>query len=207
MQTSMMKNSMELRDLCEFAGWHIAFVVADNLSSLSKSVLGSPLQVQLQSGAKLSVDLEESENNSGLSSSSSMSILLLLAGQTVQVHRVSGDGSTAAPLVTDRVRLQETRLTALLKAKTGRKYVQSGYDQAELLHSRERHRDHRGCFACQFRRRCQCGGTGRTTGAGYCLRTGAGCSSSRPPVRHSWLRARCVSTNWILQQLSHLRAA
>jgi len=93
-----------------------AFVVADNLSSLSKSVLGSPLEVQLQSGAKLSVDLEESENNSGLSSSF-VDVNSLLAGQTVQVHRVSGDGSTAAPLVTDRVRLQETRLTALLKAK------------------------------------------------------------------------------------------
>jgi hypothetical protein len=93
-----------------------AFVVADNLSSLSKSVLGSPLQVQIQSGAKFSVDLEESENNSGLSSSF-VDVNSLLAGQTVQVHRVSGDGSGAAPLVTDRVRLQETRLTAPVKAK------------------------------------------------------------------------------------------
>ena len=30
---------------------------------------------------------------------------------------MSGDGSTAAPLVTDRMRLQETRLTAPVKAK------------------------------------------------------------------------------------------
>jgi len=92
------------------------FVVAENLSSLSKTVLGSPMQVQIQSGAKFSVDLEESENNSGLSSSFA-DVNSLLAGQTVQVHRVSGDGSTAAPLVTDRVRLQETRLTAPVKAK------------------------------------------------------------------------------------------
>jgi len=93
-----------------------AFVVAENLSSLSKSVLGSPMQVQIQSGAKFSVDLEESENNSGLSGSFT-DVNSLIAGQTVQVHRVSGDGSTAAPLVTDRVRLQETRLTAPVKAK------------------------------------------------------------------------------------------
>jgi hypothetical protein len=92
------------------------FVVADNLSAMSNSVLGSPLQVQIQSGAKFSVDLEESENNSGLSSSF-VDVNSLLAGQTVQVHRLSGDGSTAAPLVTDRVRLQETRLTAPVKAK------------------------------------------------------------------------------------------
>jgi hypothetical protein len=89
----------------------LAFVVADNLSSLSKSVLGSPMQVQIQSGAKFSVDLEESENNSGLSSSF-VDINSLLPGQTVQIHRVSGDGSAAVALVTDRLRLQETRLTA-----------------------------------------------------------------------------------------------
>jgi hypothetical protein len=93
-----------------------AFVVADNLSSLSESVLGSPLQVQIQSGAQFTVDLEESENNSGLSSSF-VDVNSLLAGQTVQIHRVSGDGSAAAPLVTDRVRLQETRLSAPVKAK------------------------------------------------------------------------------------------
>jgi hypothetical protein len=93
-----------------------AFVVAENLSSLSKSVLGSPMQVQIQSGAKFSVDLEESENSSGLASSF-VDVNSLLAGQTVQVHRVSGDGSTATPLVTDHVRLQETRLTAPVKAK------------------------------------------------------------------------------------------
>src|SRR6195256_3474110 len=92
------------------------FVVADNLSAMSNTVLGSPLQVQIQSGAKFSVDLEESENNSGLSSSF-VDVNSLLAGQTVQVHRVSGDGSSAAPLVTDRVRLQETRLSAPVKAK------------------------------------------------------------------------------------------
>ena len=91
-------------------------VVSDNLSALSSSVLGSPLQVQIQSGAQFGVDLEESENNSGLSSSF-VDANSLLAGQTVQVHRVSGDGSTAFPLVTDRVRLQETRLTAPVKAK------------------------------------------------------------------------------------------
>ena len=93
-----------------------AFVVADNLSFLSNSVLGSPMQVQIQSGAQFGVDLEESENNSGLSTSFA-DVNSLLAGQTVQVHRVSGDGSTASPLVTDRVRLQETRLTAPVKAK------------------------------------------------------------------------------------------
>jgi hypothetical protein len=93
-----------------------AFVIADNLSSLSKSVLGSPMQVQIQSGAQYTVDHEESEHNSGLSSSF-VDVNSLLAGQTVQVHRVSGDGSTAAPLVTDRVRLQETRLAAPVKAK------------------------------------------------------------------------------------------
>jgi hypothetical protein len=94
-----------------------AFVVAENLSSLSKSVLGSPMQVQIQSGAKFTVDLEESEGNSSGLSSSFVDVNSLLAGQTVQVHRVSGDGSTATPLVTDRVRLQETRLTAPVKAK------------------------------------------------------------------------------------------
>jgi hypothetical protein len=94
-----------------------AFVVAENLSSLSKSVLGSPMQVQIQSGAKFTVDLEESEDNSSGLSSSFVDVNSLLAGQTVQVHRVSGDGSTATPLVTDRVRLQETRLTAPVKAK------------------------------------------------------------------------------------------
>jgi hypothetical protein len=93
-----------------------AFVVADNWSALSNSILGSPMQVQIQSGAQFTVDLEESENNSGLSSSF-VDVNSVLAGQTVQVHRVSGDGSTAAPLVTDRVRLQETRLTASVKAK------------------------------------------------------------------------------------------
>ncbi|HVS87092.1 MAG TPA: hypothetical protein VHF01_02595 [Candidatus Acidoferrum sp.] len=92
-----------------------AIVVADNLSALSNSVLGSPMQVQIQSGAQFTVDLEESENNSGLSSSF-VDVNSLLAGQTVQIHRVSGDGSTAAPIVTDRVRLQETRLTATVKA-------------------------------------------------------------------------------------------
>jgi hypothetical protein len=92
------------------------FVVSDNLSALSNSVLGSPLQVQIQSGAQFTVDLEESENNSGLSSSF-VDVSSLLAGQTVQVHRVSGEGTTAAPLVTDRVRLQQTRLTAPAKAK------------------------------------------------------------------------------------------
>jgi hypothetical protein len=93
-----------------------AFVASDNLSSLSNSVLGSPVKVQIQSGAQFTVDLEESENNSGLSNSF-VDVNSLLAGQTVQVHRVSGDGSTGAPLVTDRVRLQETRLTAPVKAK------------------------------------------------------------------------------------------
>jgi hypothetical protein len=92
------------------------FVVSDNLSALSNSVLGSPMRVQIQSGAQFTVDLEESDNNSGLSSSF-VDVSSLLAGQTVQIHRVSGDGSTATPLVTDRVRLQETRLTAPVKAK------------------------------------------------------------------------------------------
>jgi len=41
-----------------------------------------------------------------------------MPGQTVQVHRVSGDGSTATPLITDRVQLQESRLTAPVKAIT-----------------------------------------------------------------------------------------
>jgi uncharacterized protein DUF5666 len=98
-----------------------AFVVSDNSSALSNTVLGSPMQVQIQSGAQFTVDLEESENNSGLSSSF-VDVNSLLAGQTVQIHRVSGDGSAATPLVTDRVRLQETRLTgpvnALLDANT-----------------------------------------------------------------------------------------
>jgi len=91
------------------------FVVGDNLSAMSNSILGSPLHVQIQSGANFSIDVEESENNSGFSSSF-VDVSSLLAGQIVQVHRVSGDGSTATPLVTDRVRLQETRLTAPVKA-------------------------------------------------------------------------------------------
>jgi hypothetical protein len=92
------------------------FVVSDNLSALSNSVLGSPLQVQIQTGTQFTVDFEESENNSGLSSSF-VDVNSLLAGQTIQVHRVSGDGSAAHPLLTDRVKLQETRLTASAKAK------------------------------------------------------------------------------------------
>ncbi len=91
------------------------FVTADNLSALSNTVVGSPMQVQIQPGAQFTVDFEESENNSGFTGFF-FDVNSLMPGQTVQVHRVSGDGSTATPLVTDRVRLQETRLTAPVKA-------------------------------------------------------------------------------------------
>ena len=91
------------------------FVAADNLSALSNTMVGSPMQVQIQPGAQFTVDFEESENNSGFTGSF-FDVNSLMPGQTVQVHRVSGDGSTATPLVTDRVRLQESRLTAPVKA-------------------------------------------------------------------------------------------
>jgi len=111
-------NDEELDGLVTFVNSQtgsFTFVVADNLSAMSNSILGSLLQVQIQSGANFSVDVEESEDNSAFSGSF-VDVSSLLAGQIVQIHRVSGDGSTATPLVTDRVRLQETRLTAPVKA-------------------------------------------------------------------------------------------
>ncbi|MHB8504057.1 MAG: DUF5666 domain-containing protein [Candidatus Acidiferrales bacterium] len=92
------------------------FVVDDNLSTLPNTVLGSPLQVQIQAGTKFAVDFEESESNPTLPSSF-VDINSLQAGQTVQVHRVSGDGSATSVLLTDRVRLQQSRITAPVKAK------------------------------------------------------------------------------------------
>lgn len=93
-----------------------AFVVADNMSALSNTILGAPMQVQIQPGAQFTVGFENSQDNSGLSSSF-VNASSLLPGQTVQVHRLGGDGSAATPLTTDRVQLQETRLTAPVKAK------------------------------------------------------------------------------------------
>jgi len=93
------------------------FVAADNLSALPNTVVGSPMQIQIQPGAQFTVDFEESENNSGFTGTF-FDVNSLIPGQTVQVHRVSGDGSTATPLVTDRVELQESRLTAPVKAIT-----------------------------------------------------------------------------------------
>ncbi len=92
-------------------------VAAENLSALSNTVIGSPMQIQIQPGAQFTVDFEESENNSGFTGTF-FDVNSLMPGQTVQVHRVSGDGSTATPLVTDRVQLQESRLTAPVKAIT-----------------------------------------------------------------------------------------
>lgn len=92
------------------------FVVTDNFSSMSNSILGTPLQVQLQPGAVFNVDVEEEENNSVLAGTFS-DANSLLPGQTVEIHRLSGDGSTANPFLTDRVRLEDTRFTAPVKSK------------------------------------------------------------------------------------------
>jgi len=93
-----------------------AFVALDDSIKVSNSVLGSPMQVKIQPGAHFEVDPEHLSIGSALSGAFA-DVNSLLVGQAVQVRRVSGDGSTASPILTDRVRLKETRFTAPVKAK------------------------------------------------------------------------------------------
>jgi len=90
--------------------------VTDDFSSLSSTIVGAPLQVQIQPGAVFKVDIEVDEHTASPAATFS-DANSLLPGQSVLVHRVSGDGSAGNPLVTDRIRLQDTRLTGPVQTK------------------------------------------------------------------------------------------
>jgi hypothetical protein len=92
------------------------FVVSDNLSTMNNSVLGASLEVQIQAGAVFKVDVEEGESNASVAPTFA-DITAVLPGQAVAIHRLSGDGSSANPLTTDRVQLREAQLTAPVSAK------------------------------------------------------------------------------------------
>jgi hypothetical protein len=93
-------------------------VAVENRSSLSSStLLGSPINVTLQSGAGFKVDVDGLKNLSTALLGSFNGASALLVGQNVEVRRVSGDGSSANPIVADRVKLKMSRFTAKVKAK------------------------------------------------------------------------------------------
>lgn len=93
-------------------------VAVENLSSLpSSTLLGSPINVTLQSGARFKVDVDGLKNLSTALLGSFSGPSALLVGQSVEVRRVSGDGSSANPIVADRVKLKMSRFTAKVKAK------------------------------------------------------------------------------------------
>jgi hypothetical protein len=88
-------------------------VVVEDLSSLANVDVGSPVTVHVPPGTSFRMD------NDGLSTSGFTfgAFTDLLVGQNVQVRRVSGDGSSATPIETDRVRLRMSRFTAKVKTK------------------------------------------------------------------------------------------
>ena len=91
-------------------------VALENISALSSSVLGSPVNVTVQPGATFQVDQDGLSVNSNLVSSFN-GVSAVIVGQDIQVRRVSGDGSTATPIVADRVRLRMSRFTAKVATK------------------------------------------------------------------------------------------
>ncbi len=88
----------------------LQMVAVENTSSLSVSVLGSPVTISIQIGANFQVDTDGLNVSSTLVNSFN-DINALQPGQNVQVRRLSGDGTTT-PIVTDRVRLRKSRFTA-----------------------------------------------------------------------------------------------
>jgi hypothetical protein len=91
-------------------------VAVENLSSLNSAVLGSLVNVSVQTGANFRVDQSGLNVNPALVSSFN-SVGSMIVGQNVQVRRRSGDGSSGTPIQADRVRLRVSRFTAPVKAK------------------------------------------------------------------------------------------
>ncbi len=102
-------------------------VAVENFSVLANAV-GSPMAVSVQTGATFDVQPGDvTVDPALLSGFTGGKILALMVGQSVRVHRISGDGSSATPIVTDRVRLKASRFTATVAgAPTGNNFNVNG---------------------------------------------------------------------------------
>jgi hypothetical protein len=102
-------------------------VAVENFSALVNAV-GSPMTVSVQTGATFEVQPGNvTVDPTLISGFTGGKINALMVGQSVRVHRLSGDGSTATPIVTDRVRLEASRFTATVAgAPTGNNFNVNG---------------------------------------------------------------------------------